>query len=327
MNETTSLIPINNSVMLLLPLLIVIATALLVFMVDLFTTRKSVLAWITATGLLCGAAAAAGHWVKIDGGIDLVTRVTERGFNNSIALDKYSAFAMVLVAGIAVLTVLLSDAYMTARKVPLGEYYGLLLLVVSGMIAMAMATDVITFFIAFELMSLPSYVLAGFVRGDKRAGEAGLKYFVNGAFASAILVFGLALLVGYTGETNYYTIGDSVAGLTGFAGALMLAVLLILIGFAFKISAVPFHGWAPDVYEGAPTPVTAFMSVGVKAAAFMGFMRLFSVLVLPFVLPDSMPEIWVENNHLITMWTSVLVLIAIPTMILGNVLALPQRNL
>ncbi len=177
---------------------------------------------------------------------------------------------------------------------------------------MAVSTDIISFFVSFELMSLPTYVLAGFIWRNEKAGEASMKYFVSGAFASSILAFGLALLYAATGQTNYDLIAEGLGSLTGDArGLLVVAFVLVVTGFGFKISAVPFHSWAPDVYEGAPTPVTAFMSVGVKAGAFVGFIRLFTVAA------------GVEWQS----WTDAMIILAVLTMVVGNVLALPQRNL
>jgi len=220
---------------------------------------------------------------------------------------------VLLFAVIGVLTIMLSDAYMSRRRDARGEFYGLLLLVITGMIGMAISTDIIALFVSFELMSLPTYVLAGFVRGNERSGEAAVKYFVNGAFASAILLFGLALLYAATGATSYASIGEELVklGADVQGSLLVLSLVLIGVGFGFKISAVPFHGWAPDVYEGAPTPVTAFMSVGVKAGAFVGFAKLFTV------------AIGVQGDT----WTAILMVLAVLTMIVGNALALPQRNL
>jgi NADH-quinone oxidoreductase subunit N len=303
----------DNTVTLVLPGLVVVATALVVLLVDLIVTRKAVLAWVACGGLVAAAAVALGQWMRVeDGVVGFAGREPQAGFNGMVALDKYALYAVLLFCGIGVLTVLLSDAYITRHRDPQGEYYGLLLLVVAGMIGMASSTDLITLYISFELMSLPTYVLAGSLRSDVRSGEASIKYFVNGAFASAILAFGLALIYGATGQTNYASIAESLAGLgSGTSGITAVALVLTVVGFAFKISAVPFHSWAPDVYEGAPTPVTAFMSVGVKAGAFIGFLKLFTVAL----------------GSAAASWTDALIILAVITMVVGNVLALPQRNL
>ena len=303
----------EHDVTLILPGLVVAGTALVLLAVDLVVARKAILAWVACAGLVAAAGVALGQWVRIaDGVISFNAREPEAGFHGMIALDKYGLYATLLFCGIGVVTVLLSDAYITRHHDPHGEFYGLLLLVIVGMIGMAVSTDLIMLYISFELMSLPTYVLAGSLRADPRSGEASIKYFVNGAFASAILAFGLALLYGATGQTNYASIAESLAGLgDGTSGLTIVALVLVVVGFAFKISAVPFHSWAPDVYEGAPTPVTAFMSVGVKAGAFLGFLKLFTVATGAAAEP----------------WTNALIILAIITMVVGNVLALPQRNL
>jgi NADH-quinone oxidoreductase subunit N len=301
----------HDSVVTILPAAAVAAAALVVLLVDMFVRRKAVLAWVAAAGLVVAAALGVGQWIVFKGGLALDGRAAEFGFNNMVANDRYGLFFTLLFCVIGILTIMLSDAYLQARGRGQGEFYALLLLIISGMIGMAVATDVIVFFIAFELMSLPTYVLAGFLRTRSTSGEAAIKYFINGAFASAILVFGLALLYGVSGQSNYGQIGVALSHLGGRTGLSIMALVLITVGFAFKISAVPFHSWAPDVYEGAPTPVTAFMSVGIKAAAFAGFLKLLVLAAAPH---------W-------QVWTDALIILSIITMVVGNVLALPQRNL
>lgn len=303
----------NNSLSVILPVLVVAVTALVVFVADLFVERKGLLAWLASAGLVGAAAVAFGQWLGTDGGLNLHRREPALGFAGMVGLDKFALFAVVLFAAIGVLTIMLADSYLAARRTARGEFYGLLLLVIAGMIGMAISTDIIAFFVSFELMSLPTYILAGFIWRDERSGEASLKYFVTGAFSSALLVFGLALLYGATGQTTYGGIAVGLAHLRGLDAYTLLVVAFVLIttGFGFKVSAVPFHGWAPDVYEGAPTPVTAFMSVGVKAGAFIGFLKLFTIAA----------GLGAQT------WTDMMIVLAILTMIVGNALALPQRNL
>ena len=316
---------LNNSVSLILPGIVVAAGAILVFLVDLFVKRKDALAWIAAAGLLAGAAVAIGQWAEwtagfavwrvFTGGLTFGGREAVVGFAGMIGHDRYAVYAVVLFCATGVLAVMLSDAYLARRRAARGEFYGLLLLIVIGMIGMAVSTDIIAFFVSFELMSLPTYVLAGYVWRDQRSSEASLKYFVTGAFSSAILAFGLALLYGATGATSYAGIAAGLAGIqaSGVAadGFLVVTFALIVTGFGFKVSAVPFHSWAPDVYEGAPTPVTAFMATAVKAAAFIGFVKLF------FMAAGAGWEDW---GH-------IMIILAVLTMVVGNALALPQRNL
>ena len=301
----------HNSVVVILPALVLAGAALLVLVVDMFVRTKAVLAWVAAAGLVATAAVAIGQWITFKGGLSLNGRTPQMGFNYMVSNDRYGLFFTLLFCVVGVLTIMLSDAYIKARGSGRGEFYVLLLLIISGMVGMVIATDIIVFFIAFELMSLPTYVLAGFLRRDGKSGEAAVKYFINGALAAAILAFGLALLYGVSGDSNYNHIAASLASPVGRTGLSIVALVLITVGFGFKIAAVPFHGWAPDVYEGAPTPVTAFMSVGVKAAAFAGFMKLLILAAAPQ---------W-------QVWVDALIMLSVVTMVVGNVLALPQRNL
>jgi NADH-quinone oxidoreductase subunit N len=309
----TVLADANNSLQLILPLLVVSGGALLVLLVDLFlgARSKGLLAWLSAAVLVVAMAVAAGQWVRFEGGLRLVSHKAEAGFGGMVVLDKYGLFFVLLFGVVGLLTIMLGDAYLAVRDAARGEFYALFLLVTAGMIGMATSTDLITFFVSFELMSLPTYMLAGYARRDPLSGEAGLKYFVNGAFSSAVLLFGFAVLYAISGETNYAGIAAGLQQPLLGDGAVIIAFVLIAAGFGFKISAVPFHGWAPDVYQGAPTPVTTFMSVGIKAAAFAGFLRLFAAAVMPA---------W-------EVWEPILIVLAVVTMIVGNVLALPQRNL
>ena len=305
----------TNAIVVILPGVVVALAAALVFIVDLFVSRKGVLAWLASAGLVAGAAVAVGQWISVSGGLAFNARKPQTGFSGMVSLDKYAVFCVVLFAAIGVATVMLADAYLARRHAARGEFYGLLLLIVSGMIGLAISTDVIAFFVSFELMSLPTYILAGYLWRDERSGEASIKYFVTGAFSSAILAFGLALLYGATGQTTYAGIAHGLAKLSASGldarGFLVIAFVLVVTGFGFKVSAVPFHSWAPDVYEGAPTPVTAFMSTGIKAAAFAGFAKL-------FVLAGGIQ--W-------QLWVHTMTILAVITMVVGNVLALPQRNL
>jgi len=300
------------SISVILPLIVIAAGGLLVVLADLVLSQKRALAWIAAGGLVAGAAVAVGQWLTSQGGIGLDGREPESGFAGMVAMDQFGLFCTVLFAAIGVLTIMVADGYLERRHAARGEFYGLLLLIITGMVGMAVSTDIVAFFVSFELMSMPTYVLAGFIWRDAKSGEASMKYFVSGAFAGSILAFGLALLYAATGQTNYDLIAEGLGSLGGDArGLLVVAFVLVVTGFGFKISAVPFHSWAPDVYEGAPTPVTAFMSVGVKAGAFVGFIRLFTV---------AAGVQWEA-------WTDAMIILAVLTMIVGNVLALPQRNL
>lgn len=224
-----------------------------------------------------------------------------------LQLDRFSALATALIALAALLSCALAIYYLHALQINHGEYYALLLLSVCGMMVMVAAVDFLTVFLGLELMSIPIYALAGFDRRRLRSNESALKYFLIGSFASAVLLYGMALLYGTTGST-------SLAALrAGFDPANPLALVglgLVLVGFAFKVSAVPFHQWTPDVYEGAPSAVTAFMSVTVKAAAVAALLRVLGLGVGP--LDASL--------------TNVLWVLAALTMIVGNLMAVIQDN-
>ncbi len=224
-----------------------------------------------------------------------------------IELDRFSNFAVVVVVLGSLLSCWLSVSYLVELRINHGEYYSLLLLATSGMMLTVMAVDLVVLFLGIELMSIPIYVLAGFQRRDLRSNEAALKYFLVGSFATAILLYGMALLYGVTGATDFAGIHTHLepTNLVGLAG-----VGLLIVGFAFKVSSVPFHQWTPDVYEGAPTAVTAYMSVTVKAAAFLALLRVVMV-ALPSVALRLEPLFWA---------------LAALTMVVGNVMAVIQDN-
>jgi len=225
--------------------------------------------------------------------------------------DGYSAFFKALFLISAALTVLISLRYLDDEGSHHGEYYALLLFAVVGMMFMAGGGDLITIYLGLELMSLPTYVLVGFIRRDVTSTEGALKYFLMGAFTSGILLYGLALLYGLTSTTNLSAVAQQLAGLSLDDPALILAVILVVTGFGFKIAAVPFHMWVPDAYEGAPTSITAFMSAAVKAAAFAGLVRVFVVALAPAA----------------ARWEVLLWILAALSMILGNVVAIAQTSL
>ena len=222
--------------------------------------------------------------------------------------DPFQALVTAVVCAGLFLAVLLSASYLKRTEAERGEYYALMLFAASGMSLLAMSDALVMIFISLEVMSLAVYALCAWLRRTQRSTEAAFKYFLLGAFSSAIFLYGAALAYGATGSTH---LSDIAAGASGRHPELLgPALALLAAGFAFKVAAVPFHMWAPDVYEGAPTPVTAFMAVGVKAAAFAA---LFRTLVVAFhASPDK--------------WGPVVGALAILTMVVGNLVALPQRN-
>jgi NADH-quinone oxidoreductase subunit N len=235
--------------------------------------------------------------------------VREVGTSSMIAVDGFRLFSNWIFLAAAALSILISFAYVYRQRLQAGEYYGLMLLSVAGMMFMAGARDLIVVFLGLEVMSIAVYALTAFNRRDRRSAEAGLKYFLLGAFSTGFFLYGIAIVFGATGSTHLPTIATAIAQME--QGTLLLfGVALIGIGFAFKVSAVPFHMWTPDVYEGAPSPITAFMSAGVKAAAFAAFFRVFLVSFAA-AYPSWFGMMW---------WLAAI------TMVAANLIALVQTN-
>ena len=232
-------------------------------------------------------------------------------FGGAFVVDNYALVmkAMFLLAGYVV--VLLSTNYVAEGDYWENEYYGLLLSSILGMVLMASARDLITIFVALELLSIPAYMLASWRKRDLKSNEAGLKYYLMGVFASAIMLYGMSLLYGGAGSTLLTDINNAVSVDGSPSAIVVMGVIFVIIGFAFKVSAFPFHTWAPDTYEGAPTPVTAFLSVASKAA---GFVALLNLLFVGFFGRDDVyePLIWI---------------LAAASMTVGNLIALRQTNL
>jgi NADH-quinone oxidoreductase subunit N len=235
------------------------------------------------------------------------------GFGNMVLQDNFSSFFTVIFILCAGLTILISDGYFKKEGCNHGELYPLILFATVGMMFMAKATDLMTVFLGLEVLSVTLYILAGFNRANVKSNEAGLKYFLLGAFSTGFLLYGMALIYGATGSTKI----AKIASMAAQSGAVLnnpmflVGMLLMATGFSFKIAAAPFHMWTPDVYEGAPTPITAFMSAGPKAAGFAAFLRVF-LIALP---------------TLMTQWSDLLWILAVLTMTTGNIIALSQDNI
>jgi NADH-quinone oxidoreductase subunit N len=286
----------------LLPAAQVLVTALVVMLLDLFLkeNEKGLLAWISLLGLALCSGEAVFLWGSQEG-----------AFGDSYYLDNFALFFTQVFLGAAALTVLSSIHYLKLVKIHQGEFYALVLFATFGMILMAAGNDLMVFFLGLETMSVAVYVLTGIQRDSSRSAEAAMKYFLTGAFATGFLLYGIALIYGATGTTNLNEISAYlVEPLAEWPYYLVGGALLLLTGFAFKVGAVPFHFWVPDVYEGAPTPVTGFMSVGVKAAAFAAWGRI--------VLHELSP--------LDADWVFPVAILAVATMTLGNLLAIAQSS-
>ena len=291
----------NSDWLSILPVLIPSGWAMILLLVDLFVSkeRSSLIGWLSLIGIVSTLIA-----LVVFGGQNV------SGFNGMVVLDGMSASigAVGLIA--TLLTVWVSLNYLRDRGIERGEYYALLLFSTSGILLMAQATNLIVVFLGLELLSIPLYVLAGFARPQLDSEEAAIKYFLLGAFATGFLVYGIALVYGATGTTDIVRLAE--AARTGRNAALLLVGAgLIIVGLGFKVAAVPFHMWTPDVYEGAPTPVAGFMSVGAKAAGFAALLRVFLFGLGPVRLD----------------WLPVIASLSALTMILGNVVALAQTNL
>jgi len=236
--------------------------------------------------------------------------LNEQAFSGMVALDPYSWFFNIVILISTGLTVLISVRYLADEGLELYEYFVLLLFAAAGMMFMVSGNHILVIFVGLETLSIAIYVLCGILPGNARSGEAALKYLLLGAFSSGIFLYGAALLFGAVGSlglpalTKYFQAGGSGAMASVGMG-------MLLVGFGFKVAAVPFHAWTPDVYEGAPSPITGFMSVGVKAAAFAAFARVFF---------EALPALQID-------WSQILWFLAILTMILGNLAALVQDNI
>ena len=274
-------------------------TAVLVLFWDLYIREEDrpQMVWLAVTGFVATGLVSFVLWGRSDA-------------SGPLALDSYALFFNFIFCLAGSLTVLMSGNYLEITKIRQGEYYALVLFAAVGMVVMAAATDLITIFLGLETMSIAVYVLAGIWHQRLASNEAALKYFLLGAFASGFLLYGMALVYGATGSLQLGTIAEHVSA-NGSSTLLLVGLGLLLVGFGFKIAAAPFHVWAPDVYEGSPTTITAFMAVGVKAAAFAAFARVFLHTF--------------EAIH--TEWQGLVWILAVLTMTVGNLTALVQTNI
>jgi NADH-quinone oxidoreductase subunit N len=287
----------------LTPVLFVLGAGALVLVLDVLPPRQSKahLGGVALAGIVGALVAAVWLWLRGGEG---------RAFRDMVLLDGYALFFDLLICYAAALVVMLSMDYLARTGSESGEFYALVLFATAGMMLMASAGDLIVVFLSLELMSLSLYVLAGLFKTRLTSAEASMKYFLLGAFATSFLLYGIALIYGATGSTNLDRIAASAAA-KGGDPLVLIGLGLLLVGFGFKISSVPFHMWAPDVYEGAPTTITALIATGSKAAAFAALIRVL-VVALRGVQPD---------------WSALLWGVAALTMTIGNVVALAQSNL
>src|SRR5438034_7708117 len=296
-----------NDLYLLAPELSLTVLALVVMTIDLLFKRRIVTVSVALIGLIVPAA------FSITQALTLDFSVSHQAFFNMLVVDQYAIFFQILFLIIAAVMILVSYDYVGKYVKADGEFYTLMLFSVTGMMLLASTGELITIYISFELTSIPLYVMAGLIRASERSAEAAVKFVLLGAMSSAILLYGFALLYGLTGTTDLMGIATAIKNGV-HTGNLMelVAGILILAGFGFKISAVPFHMWAPDIYEGAPTPATAFFSVGSKAAGFAALIRVF--------IDGGLGQVNLSSLAI------AISIIAILSMTLGNVVAAVQTN-
>jgi len=282
------------------PISVMFIAALVVLITESILRNGEVVnRWLSLAGFLAAGTVAA-----------LNTGWNGLAFAGTVKTGGFACYCALVFSIAGALSVLLSSAYLSKIKTRLGEYYALLMIAVFGMMLMGAANDLVIFFLGLETMSIPFYVLAAFARNRATSNEAGMKYFLLGAFATGFLLYGIALLYGTTGTTNIAAIREKVPGLAG-TPVFTVGLGMLLTGMMFKIAAVPFHMWAPDVYEGAPTPVSGFMATGGKAAAFAVFLIVFTP-----------PVLWSEGAV-----REILAFVAAASMILGNVAAIAQTSI
>ena len=286
----------------IIPMLCVALAGLVVLLAEAFRGRgeKMPIGGLAIIGLVGAGAASILLWNRNATSFGVVTA------------DNFSLFVNLILVGVGILTVIFSSQTVDRDGIPAGEYYAIMLFAMVGMMLMGQATDLLVIFLALETMSIAVYILTGIRRDQQQSTEAAFKYFLLGAFASAFFLYGIAFLYGVTGSTNLDRIGSVIAAQSMSGNPMiLLGVGLLIVGFAFKVAAVPFHMWSPDVYEGAPAVVTGFMSTGVKAAAVAAFVRVFLSSLEP----------------MITDWAPVLWVMAAATMILGTVVGVAQTSL
>ncbi len=298
----TSLQEFIRQLLPLYPELVVITIALTVLLLDFFVDRqhKAILGWYSLIGIVI----AASMTIKLIG-------LGGSFFGGTFLLDPFSVYFKLAFYIACGLGILISMKYLDIEDIHRGEYYALMLFATTGMMLMASAGDLITLYLGLELMALSIYILAGFMRNDSRSNEAGIKYLLLGAFSSGIMLYGMSLLYGVSGTTNLNGILAFLRGADLANPVLFLAMVMLIVSFGFKVAAVPFHMWVPDVYEGAPTSVTAFMSAGPKVAGFAVLLRIFAHTLLPL------------QEHA----TVILAGMAVLTMAVGNIMAIAQTNI
>ncbi len=282
------------------PEIFILAVGMLILIIGNIIKNRGLMAYLGLAGLIGGLFLAIRQWNN-----------PQSGFYGMVQVDNFSVFFNIIFLAAAIITILMSRDYLKSKNIERFEFYPMILFAAAGMMIMASSADLIVIFLGLEIMSIPLYVMAGFFRNDPDSNESSIKYFMMGAFATAFLLYGIALIYGAAGTTDLRRIMTDLGFLMSHSGLFLYSgALLVLVGFAFKIAAVPFHMWVPDVYQGAPTPVTAYFSVAPKAAGFAALLRIF---VYGF---------GGLNELSVLFW-----ILAVLTMSLGNLLAIFQSNI
>ncbi len=304
------LIDPNVNISIVLPEMLLAITGIILMVFDSYRpNRLRITGIISIIGIIVSAYALISLWDPA---------APKSAFNGMIVTDGLRlSFSLVMLL-VTALTILISSIWIEQENMPAGEYHSMLLFAAVGMMFMASGNDLVIIFLGLETLSIATYVMAGMRKTDLRSNESSMKYFILGSYASAFLLYGMALIYGATGTTNISVIAGKIDS-ANFPALLLVGAAMLLIGFGFKIATVPFHVWTPDVYEGAPTPITAFMAAGPKTAGFASFIRVF-VIGFPLVAGASASE-YLHNS-----WITALTVMAILTMTIGNIAAIVQNN-
>ncbi|MBK8149806.1 MAG: NADH-quinone oxidoreductase subunit N [Acidobacteria bacterium] len=299
----------NVNLAAVLPEMVVALTGIIVMLYDVFVPKqRNVTTAISLIGLAIAGYLTLSMWGE----------ATQNSWNGMIATDPLRLSFSIVLIFVAAMTILVSTVWAERETIPVGEYHALLLFATFGSMFMASGNDFVIIFLGLETLSIATYVMAGLRKSDLKSNESAMKYFILGSFASAFLLYGMALIYGATGSTNITEIAVRIAT-PNFPGLLLIGGAMLVIGFGFKVATVPFHVWTPDVYEGAPSPVTGFMAAGPKAAAFASFIRVF-VIGFPFVAGAT------AAGYLHESWITALAVMAMLTMTVGNISAIVQNN-
>jgi NADH-quinone oxidoreductase subunit N len=299
----------NVNLQAVLPEMVVALTGIIVMLYDSFAPKqRNVTGTISLVGLAVAAYLTISMW----------NDVPATSWGGMIANDGLRMSFTLVFLFVSAMTILISTVWTERENVPVGEYHAMLLFATFGSMFMASGNNFVIIFLGLETLSIATYVMAGLRKSDLKSNESAMKYFILGSFASAFLLYGMALVYGATGSTNITEIADKIAA-PNFPALLLIGGAMLIVGFGFKVATVPFHVWTPDVYEGAPSPITGFMAAGPKAAAFASFIRVF-VIGFPLITGAK------AAGYLHESWVTALTVMAILTMTVGNIAAIVQNN-